>query len=112
MATEKWDPPTRTRWTATDGEEMLGAIEASGLSDAAFSCEHGVARHRIEYWRKRLGGTRPRGFVEVQVAQAVEAERRAARVEVALGGGRRLVFHGAWDSGSLVPWLDALEGRS
>lgn len=96
---------------------MLEELSASGESDAVFARRTGVAPHRIQYWRKRLGEepevARERavaGFVPLRVVEteAEQPARATRRVEARLGGGARLVFTGDWDRASLRPWLAAL----
>jgi hypothetical protein len=106
----KWRAPKRQRWTESDGEILLAAINASGSKDGVFAREHGIGRHRIDYWRKRLSVAKPASFVPVEVidAPATPTPNSSRRVELKLSGGARLVFTGGWDAGSIAPWLDAV----
>ena len=118
---KKWSAPKRLRWTAADGRELLAAITRSGLSDTQFAREHGIARHRVEYWRKKQREATGASFVPVAVVASqpspaagvsLASVPAAATVEVELGGGRRLRFTGNWDTAAIKPWLTALGSLS
>ncbi len=96
---------------------MLEELAASGESDAGYSRRTGVASHRIQYWRKRLGaeplarsmaGTG--GFVPVLVVDEPEQTMDRRQVEVTLRTGATMVFRGDWNAVSLRPWMAVLGG--
>ena len=91
---------------------MLAELAVSELSCAAFCREYGVARHRVDYWRKRLANRVAGGFVAVDVVSSAPAAPVAPAVEVVLESGRKLRFTGAWGADALAPWLQALGNRS
>ncbi len=88
------------------------ALSASGMTDAAFCREYDAARHRVDYWRKRLGEVGGGGFVAVDVVRVESSAPASPAVELTLASGRTLRFTGRWDAGALAPWLAALEARS
>jgi len=45
---------TRLRWTDADAQTVLGALDASGLSVAAFAGREGLDPQRLYFWRRRL----------------------------------------------------------
>jgi hypothetical protein len=94
---------------------MLRALVASGLSGRAFAARHGVAYHRVSYWRskQRADSAQPvesGGFTEAVVVGGNHALEASARVDVELRNGRRLMFRGDWSELDLQRWLRAVEG--
>jgi transposase-like protein len=112
ITAEAWRPPQR-RWREADGEDMVAALKASGLSQRAFASRHGLPAHRVSYWCSRIraagGGAETSAFLPVVVAETPEPVAADRCVEVRLRSGRSLVLHGEWDAGAIAPWLRALE---
>ena len=46
----------RRYWREDDARLVLGALERSGETMAAFARRHGVKVRRLEYWRDRVAG--------------------------------------------------------
>lgn len=46
--------PTDRRWTQVDGQNMLAAYRASGLSVCAFIKQHRLSSQRFYYWRDKV----------------------------------------------------------
>lgn len=49
---------TRARWKSADAARLVTEWTQSGESMTAFARRHGLALHRLHYWRERLG-TKP-----------------------------------------------------
>ena len=49
---------TRARWKPADAARVVTEWTQSGESMTAFARRHGLALHRLHYWRERLG-TKP-----------------------------------------------------
>lgn len=106
------------RWSAADGEAMVAAYRASGLSMRAFGQTHGLGTHRVSYWRAKVekragGGEKKLGFVPVQIAGG--AERSASRgrsVELRQRDGQTLTLVGDWDGVAIRTWVGAVEAAS
>lgn len=75
------------RWTEHEARELLGAVEESGESLAAFARREGFSAERLYRWRRKLTG---QAFVEVEresagidgcgVLEVVVATGRVVRV--------------------------------
>lgn len=46
---------TRARWKPADAARVIAEWTQSGESMTAFARRHGLALHRLHYWRDRLG---------------------------------------------------------
>ena len=105
--------------------ELLRRWRASGLSQAEFCRQHGVAVWKLAWWKKRLAempcdpvarAARKRrsdrsvdcsgSFVPVGV---LSTSVRIGRMELRLGAGRRLRFAADVDPGKLAGIVAALE---
>jgi hypothetical protein len=99
---------TRLRWTDADAQTILSALDASGLSVAAFAARERLDPQRLYFWRRRLDNAsrdvaRPPAFIELRPA----AERE--RVEVLLRSGRVVRVAESIDGDVLRRLVDALE---
>lgn len=99
-----------SKWRTAQGERVVTAWRASGMSMTSFARKHGLNVERIAYWRDRvpsnsavLARVEPknaRAFVPVLVRPS--AESRAASMSLSAGGERIDVF----DAQRLDPrWL-------
>ena len=52
---------TRVRWKPSDAARVLADWRQSGESLTAFVRRHGLALHRVHYWRERLETKAPAG---------------------------------------------------
>lgn len=96
----------RPRWSAGDARTVLGAVDRSGLSIAAFAAREGLDVQRLYTWRRRLRveqGAAP-AFVEVR---ATSGSREA--FEVVLASGRVLRVPASFDASVLRQLLEVLE---
>jgi transposase-like protein len=99
---------TPRRWTDADARAVLAAMDASGLSVAAFAGREGLDPQRLYFWRRRL----ETGLVEVAPAPAFIEVRHAAereRVEIVLRSGRIVRVAESIDVGVLRHLIEALE---
>lgn len=68
MENESKTADGRRRWRHWTEEQARAAMEElaqSGVGIARFAEIKGVSAQRIAYWKKRLAGSSPTGFVEV-----------------------------------------------
>lgn len=77
-------------WSEAEAREALAALDASGLSRAAFAREHGISAQRLRWWRARLESAPERStaieFLPVQVLEpATKAASTGAMMEIAIG---------------------------
>lgn len=94
------------RWTETEARDALAALDASGLSTAAFAVREGLDVQRLYWWRRRLtvsSDVAAPSFVELRASSAIE------HVEVILRNGRVLRFSAAIDTVVLRRLVAALE---
>jgi hypothetical protein len=100
--------PKRERRGESAGRALVAAWEASGLPQAVFARQRGVAAQRLSYWRLRLarGGAAAsaRGFVEIP--SAVSSKTGAVVVEV--GSGIRVQVERGFDAELLGAVVAAL----
>ena len=54
----RWTETRRRRWKVADAEEVLAALERSGLPTSRFAAEHGLEAERLRRWRRRLEAER------------------------------------------------------
>jgi hypothetical protein len=101
----------------SNARRMSGLLEkwrGSGRTLSAFAREQGVTRDKLEYWRRRLGGTprrtkrRSRAGQEVAFApvEIVSTSTPVAAMEVSFPGGVRLAI----DRGATPELLAAVIG--
>jgi transposase-like protein len=98
----------RNRWTAEDARDVLAALEASGLSVAAFALREGLDPQRLYWWRRRQAITRSErmpapAFVELAATGGSDL------IEVALRSGRVLRISSGIDPARLRRIAEALE---
>lgn len=98
---------TRRRWTIADARAALSALDASGLSLAAFAKREGLVAERLYRWRRRLWAERSKiaaapAFVEVR-------PRTPSTVEVVLRSGRTLCVSDAIESSALRRLVEVLD---
>jgi hypothetical protein len=74
----------RRRWTAADAEQVLAALERSGLELTAFALSEGLDPQRVSRWRRRLAS--PAAPVFEEFVRPGPAEGQAG--EVTVGAGR------------------------
>ena len=78
----------RPRRSATEGRALLSGWASSGLSQAAYARQVGIAAQRIDYWRRRLAAPKvslpcASGFVEITpVAGRLASRSRVLVVEI------------------------------
>ena len=100
------------RWGVAEARAALAAMEASGLSAAAFAAREGLQVQRLRRWRERLGS---KAAAKAGMAAFVELEQHAAataasnRIEVALRSGRTLRAADTIDPIVLRRLVDVLE---
>ena len=96
------------RWTKTDAEAVLAALDASGLTVSAFARREGLDEQRLYWWRRQLGSAAPASapvapsFVEITA-------RPLAHVEIVLRSGRVLRVAEAIDARTLSRLVETLE---
>lgn len=92
----------------------MAELGRSGLDVKDFAVRHGIAAHRIYYWRERLAAAKesaPR-LVEVQLLDTARRPKTSEpRVEIELLSGRRLSVSEEVDPRRLEALVMALEGR-
>lgn len=115
-------------WRADDAERVLRVLEASQLSVAAFSRQHGLSTARLLRWKKRLGkrgsgsgpfrrssSVRPRTplqFHSVRVvtsSPAPPSSQQESGVELLLLGDRRIVVRRGFDPELLAELVRVVE---
>jgi hypothetical protein len=98
-------------WREADGRAALMALEASGLTRAAFRRETGISTQRLKWWQRRLGATAEAAgrieFVPVAVGAPGAAAVGGAAMEIVLGEIRVNVGPG-FDAGALRRLLEVL----
>jgi transposase-like protein len=96
----------RRRWTTVEAEEVLRALERSGLSVAAFAAREGFDVQRLYSWRRRLRDNDDKAasppFVEIK-------HGTVERVEIVLRSGRILRVAESVDADALRRIADALD---
>ena len=110
--------PKQTYWREPDAKRVLAALDASGMSTAAFARRHGLNPARLHRWRARLQPPQPApDFLPVHVAtaaQTVAAARTAARatadIELLIGDGVRVRVPRDFCGETLMRLLDVLGG--
>lgn len=101
---------TGRRWTDADARAALAALDASGLTVAAFAAREGLDPQRLYFWRRRLrtgsveAQPQPPTFIEV-----LRAAEREKLIEIILCSGRVVRVAESIDAGVLRRLVDALE---
>jgi transposase-like protein len=95
-------------WRKTIGEQR-----GSGQSIRAFCRTHGVPESRFYFWRRELvrrqaDRTTPSVFVPVRVTEQAPSTA-SGRIEIVLGGGRRVQVAGPVDRQALADVVAVLE---
>lgn len=78
-------------WGEAEAREAIAALDASGLSRAAFAREYGISAQRLRWWTARLGNAPARGAaIEFLPVHVVGPGPRAASsadavMEIAIG---------------------------
>jgi len=102
-------------WSEAEGQAVLEAWEASGLSVAEFARRHGLGPQRLRWWKKRRAEEAgPEfSFIPVHVAAAPSPEAQqapgTASMEVLLARGRRIRVEPGFDAHALARLVRALE---
>lgn len=97
---------TCRRWTEEEAREAIAALDASGLSTAAFAVREGLDPQRLYWWRRRVATPRASvpAFVEVRTSSD-----DCEQVEVLLRSGRVLRVSAAIDAATLRRLVEALD---
>ena len=92
---------------------LISEHDGSGQSIAGFCRDRGVPVSQFFAWRNRLLKAPVESFVEVQLVGAPPAQSTAPSraIEVALGGGRRVIVGPGFDPDHLRAVVAALETR-
>lgn len=118
---DRWTAPRGRRWTKRDGEQMLEALGASGLSAGRFARIHGLTAQRVYWWRSQLSsGARSAvrreapEFVPVRVTNSTGAVASMASdegtLEITVGSGTAIRVRRGFDGELLRQVVAALEG--
>lgn len=102
----------RRRWGVAEGHAALAAMEASGLSAAAFAAREGLQVQRLRRWRERLGSkaaAKAGAAAFVELGQHAAATAAANRIEIVLRSGRTLCAVESIDPVVLRRLVDVLE---
>lgn len=60
LVNRSWSAPRdRRRWRLAEGEAMVDALRASGLTMSAFARRHGLHEARVQRWVGRVARRRP-----------------------------------------------------
>lgn len=91
--------PRQVRRTEKQWREILGRLDASGLSSREFSHREGLSLSSLQRWRSRCGRSSVAKFVELatparQPAAGPVTSSTSWTVELDLPGGARLRFRG------------------
>lgn len=101
---------TGRRWTEADARIVLAALDASGLSVAAFANREGLDVQRLYFWRRRFESSaveavQSSAFIEVRHA----GDRERERIEIVLRTGRVIRVAESVDAGVLRRLIETLE---
>jgi transposase len=114
---------TRRRWTMGERRAILGEADQDGVTVSEVARRHGLSPSLLFRWRRQFKKVRPKsttglGFVPLALpAPAPSPNEQAAaslggdRIEIVLGGGRRLIVGKDVDVAALGRILDVLERR-
>ena len=112
---------TRRRWKPVEAQEVLAAVDRSGLLLDEYASTYGVEEQRLVRWRRRLAADALPlvRFREVTPsappATSVRAEipsEACPRYEIALPAGRAIRITGAFDDGAVRRLVEILDPRS
>lgn len=95
----------RRRWSRDEAREVLGRLEASGLSVREFAAREGLDRQRVYRWRAQLsagGPARVPAFVEVKTIIA------SSPIEVVLQSGHVIRVRDGFRAETLRQVISAL----
>ncbi len=95
------------RWSAVQGDWVIGELERSGLDVPKFAIRHGLDQQRVYFWRKRVES--PPVEVGLPMASSVTSHR-SAEIEIELRCGHRIRVSERVDTGALRRIVSALEG--
>ncbi len=77
----QWIPPTKKNWNLADGQSMLAARQASGLSVCPFAKALGITRQRYYYWRDKVKSqTKARSSADTKTAPTKTATIREVKL--------------------------------
>ena len=101
----------RVYWHEADARVIIGAWRHSGETVAAFARRLGVDPRRVSRWAARLSpvAPAPMHFHPVRVASEGAGDRRAASIEIELGGGRRVRVTAGFEAEDLRRVLAVLD---
>jgi hypothetical protein len=99
----------RRRWTESDAREVLGALDGSGLSVAAFAAREGFDVQRLYWWRHRLGVAAAGHSAAPSFVEITPGLRATEHVEIALLSGRILRVSAKIDPAALRRLVAVLE---
>jgi len=69
----------RERWSEARARAVFEELARSGESDGAYCERHGIGRHRLMYWRKRLIATKPsQAFVPIEIPAEIPNDKTCA----------------------------------
>jgi transposase-like protein len=104
----------RRRWRAQEAQEVLAALDASGLELVAFAQQVGVDPARLKRWRRVLVSSPQTAFEEVTTSASPTApavvEFAGRCFEVVLASGRVVRVPESFDSGALDRLLSVVDG--
>jgi hypothetical protein len=97
-------------WSEAEGRAAVAAYEASGLAKEAFEDAHGIKARRIEYWARRLSGTRKAmGAIALAPVRVIASPSRG-ELAVELRSGRIVRVSGDVDEAQLARVIRVAEG--
>ena len=110
MPTLPVSPYARRRWTESDAREVLGALDRSGKTLAAFCAEHGLDAQRMYYWRRRLAEGEATTFQEL-IVRPIQGRAPGADqepFEIQLPSGESIRVPARFEAAALARLLEVL----
>jgi transposase-like protein len=96
--------------------ELVREWDRSGKTSSEFARSHGVSASALMAWGREIRGPRPVRSLRRQTVSRIEVvelqkdeDRRGARLEITLRGGRRITLFGLWTPAQLAEIARALE---
>lgn len=103
----------RSRRTAVEVEQVVKALEDSGLNRSQFCRREGLALATLNQYLKRVRGEARSGLVAVELrdAQVGNGGAGGSGLVIVLPGGLRIEVRPAFDEGTLQRLVQVLETR-
>lgn len=88
--------------TEQEGQELVDAWGASGLSQTAFAQSHGISQHVVSYWKRRLSKSIPAAASTKIIKVSATAGVQQAGIHIQFPSGIRLDIDSPLDLGGLL----------